>query len=71
MIENVDYFVRVIPLPCGVNGLVSPNADGTFNVYLNMYADREHQIAACEHEIAHIKNDDFYSGMDIRAVEGL
>lgn len=70
-IEDADFFVRLISLPTGVNGLVSPNPDGTFNLYLNAEIDHEKQLDAYFHEVSHIEEDDFYNGIDIRKVEGL
>lgn len=70
-LENADYFVRIVDLPVGVKGLVSPNDDGTYNVYLDGKSDREHQIDTYFHELDHIENDDFYNGRSLRDVEGL
>lgn len=41
MIENVNYFVRVVQFPNGANrGAVYLNEDETFEIYLNsMYTD--------------------------------
>lgn len=69
MIENADYFVRLVPLPPQVGGLVSPNEDGTFNVYLSEYKSREELIDDYIHEYEHIDNDDFYNGKPIEKIE--
>lgn len=71
MIENADFFVRVIPLPISVIGLVSPNPDGTWNIFINSNAGPEQQAEAFKHELKHIENDDFYNGSDIHIVENL
>ena len=69
MIENADYFVRLVPLPPQVGGMVSPNEDGTFNVYLSEHKSREELIDDYIHEYEHIDNDDFYNGMPIEEIE--
>jgi len=70
--EGVDYFVRVIPFPVGrVGGMVTPNDDGTYSVYINANLNRERQLEAYEHEVRHIVNGDFYNEKTIREIEGI
>ena len=69
-IENADYFVRILDLPHGVGGMVTPNDDGTFSVYLNARNSHEKQRHTCDHEIRHIERDDFWNGKPIEEVEG-
>lgn len=62
LIENADYFVRLVPFPPGVvDGFVVQNGDGTFSVYLDANADEEHRRVALEHELNHIRLDHFHS----------
>ena len=70
-LEDADYFVRVVDLPDGVNGVCATNDDGTFNIFINANTDRLTQIDSYIHEYEHIENDDFYNGEDIRNVENL
>ena len=70
-LENADFFVRLVPLPVGVNGLVSTSPDGTYNVFINSVLDRDRQIDAYFHEVSHIEEEDFDNGRDIREVEKL
>lgn len=73
-IENADYFVHLIPFPqdCGgVNGMVMPNEDGTYSIYINALASREQQRRAWRHELRHIRNNDFYNGKGIREIEDI
>lgn len=60
MIENVDYFVRVVQFPNGANrGAVYMNEDGTYDVYLNsMYTDL---TKGYEHEVRHLFLDHFHA----------
>ena len=73
MIENADYFVRVVNFPKGVNrvGLVLLNSDGTYSVYINARASEAQKKKAMRHEYAHMANDDLYGDKDIRDVESL
>ena len=54
-----DYFVRLVDLPPGVKGLVTPNTDGTYSVYLNARYDEVTQRQTLEHELRHIAQDHF------------
>ena len=69
LLEGADYFIRVVDLPPRCGGLVSPNPDGTFNVYLDAKQSKEEQIDAYIHEFLHMDNDDFYNGKPICEVE--
>jgi hypothetical protein len=70
-LEGADFFVRVIDLPPRVGGFCSPNEDGTYNVYLNIRKDRDHNIDSYFHEVDHIEDDDFWNDESIEEVEGL
>ena len=71
MIENADFFVRVVEFPKGVNrvGIVLLNEDGTYSVYLNSRASEAQKRKAMRHEYAHMANDDMYGDKDIRQIE--
>lgn len=53
-----DIFVYCIPLPEGINELVSPGADG-YTIYISDRLDQEHRIRAYKHALRHIKKMDF------------
>lgn len=59
LIEGVDYFVRVVRLPHGIHGAVSPNDDDTYNIYLNADDTPERQEKALDHEVRHVRRSDF------------
>lgn len=69
ILEGADYFIRVVDLPPRVGGLVSPNPDGTYNLYLDEKQSRLEQIDAYIHEYLHMENDDFYNGKPISEIE--
>lgn len=60
MIEGADYVVRVIDFPSyTLGGVVTPNDDGTYSVYINARLDKKHQRRAFVHELRHIQRNDF------------
>ena len=69
LVEGADYFIRVVDLPPRVGGLVSPNPDGTYNLYLDEKQSRLQQIDSYIHEYLHMDNDDFYNGKPISEIE--
>lgn len=70
LIENCDYFVRLVPFPPGkIDGAVTPNDDGTFSVYIDETAPREKQLEALDHELNHIRMDHLYSDKPIEVIE--
>jgi len=72
LIENSDYYVRVIPFPVYKNGgMVTPNDDGTFSIYINGNLPIERQRKALDHELDHIADDDFYNDRPITEIENI
>lgn len=72
LIEGSDYHVRVIPFPCPtVGGMVTPNDDGSFSVYINANLSQERQKKALRHELEHIEDEDFHNGRPIDEVEDI
>ncbi len=55
-----EAFVRLLPLPLPVRGVVLPNNDGTFDIYINANLTDLQQKAALEHELKHIKKNHLY-----------
>ena len=64
-----DYFVRLVPLPEEVGGVVAPNEDGTYSIYINAGHSPERQRKSYRHEVRHITDGDFYSDSPIEDVE--
>lgn len=69
LIEGADYFVRVVDLPVQIGGMVTPNDDGTFSIYLNARNTAERRAKSCDHEVDHIESGDFYNNKNIAEVE--
>lgn len=51
----IDVFIRFVPLPIEVEGIVMPNEDFTFDVYINANLCPRKQKETVEHELKHIK----------------
>lgn len=68
-IEGRDYFVRYVDLPDEIGGMVTPNEDYTFSVYLNARHTPEQQARSFKHELKHITEDDFYNDRNIEEIE--
>jgi len=69
LIEDADFFIRVVPLPYAIRAMTSPNPDGTFSVYLNSRNSYHQTLKAIDHEYKHMDKDDFYNGEPIESIE--
>lgn len=68
-LDGADYFVRIVKFPVPIGGLVSPNEDGTFNIYINDDFPPDRRLKSYIHEVSHIENNDFYNEKPIEEVE--
>lgn len=50
----------MIELPLTVHGMVVPNNDGTFDIYINGLLSPERMEEALAHELEHIREDHMY-----------
>ena len=55
-----EYFVRLVPLPSGIEGVVLPNDDGTFDIYINSALPENRREEVLRHELRHLTDDHFY-----------
>ena len=70
LIPDRDFCIREVPLPFGVNGCVTPNADDDgFSIYINSRLSEDQKRKALAHEVDHIENDDFYNDLPISEIE--
>lgn len=69
ILENCDYFIRLIHLPGSVGGIVTPNNDGTYMMYLNEDHSGEELLDDYMHEYLHIENGDLDGDKNIRTIE--
>lgn len=55
-----DIYLRYVwSLPVSVLGFTVPDRDGNYNVYINGRAAQDRQIEALDHELRHIRRNDF------------
>lgn len=66
-----ETIVRLKDLPCGMNGMTILDSDGNYNVYINARLSVDDQRKAYQHELRHIRQDDFYNELPIQDVEEL
>ena len=55
-----EIIVRKIPLPPHVRAFTMPDPQGDYNVYINSALSAEQQLCSLQHELKHIRRDDFY-----------
>lgn len=67
--EKGKYFVRLVPFPVPNGGMVIPNDDDTYSVYINKNLPPEKQREALRHELRHINENDFQSDKAIQDIE--
>lgn len=61
-----DVFVRYSEeLPYGVHGMVMPDENGDYNIYINPHLSIEKRNRAAKHEMAHIRNGNFDNGIPV------
>lgn len=54
-----NIFVRIIDLPCTVRGYTALDDEGDYNIYLNARLNNIQQTNAYNHEMTHIKRNDW------------
>ena len=69
IVEGRDYCVYLVHLPDRIKGAVRLCTDGFYSIYINDSLTSEERKATLNHELNHIRNDDFYNDDDIRIVE--
>lgn len=52
-------FTRLIDLPLTIRAYTSLDPDGNYNIYLNSRLSAQMQQKAYQHELKHIKRNDF------------
>jgi len=65
--ENID--TRLVDLPPHVPGLSCVDDEGTPMIYLNARHTYEMNLRTFEHELEHLRRDDFHNGLPIEQAE--
>lgn len=60
-----DVYIRKVALPRSVRALTLPNADSSFDIYVNTNLPEDLQHKAVQHELAHIRKDHFYDSAPV------
>ncbi len=66
---TAEYYVRLVAMPGGVDGVTVPNTDGSFDIYINSRLSEKGRQETLEHELSHIDRDHFHSARSIAAIE--
>ena len=64
-----DVIVRLLDMPVSVNGMTLMDPDTNYNIYINSRLSADEQRKALEHELEHIRRDDFYNSLPIQEIE--
>ena len=66
-----ETIIRIVNLPRGINGFVSEDSEGDYNIYVSALLTYEQQRKVIIHELRHINSDDFRNDLPIEVVENL
>ena len=69
LIEGCDYFIYMMKMPPKIYACCTPNADGTYSIYLDPRRSYLCRKSDLEHELSHIRNNDFCNGRPIYEIE--
>lgn len=63
-----DIITRTADLPATIGGYTVRDRNGDYNIFLNSRLSRERQLESYQHELDHIRKDDF-SGGSVQEIE--
>lgn len=66
-----DYCIRYIPMPWNTRGVTVEDGNGFYNIYINSRLSAEMQQEAAEHELKHIKRNDFDNKKSLLEAEAM
>lgn len=65
-----DPEVKLLDFPSSrIKGVAVLTDDGTCMIYINARLSREEQLKVYEHELAHLRRNDFYNELPVTIVE--
>lgn len=65
-----DIYVYQVPLPRGINEMVTPCPDDAYTVYIDERLSDEKKLEAYQHALEHIKKND-WSKEDVQEIESI
>lgn len=60
-----EVFVRYVAFPYTINGVTTPNDDGTYSVYINSRLPEAQQREALRHELSHVRGNHLYDSQPV------
>lgn len=63
-----EIFTYLADLPDGIDEMITPCADG-YTIYLDSRLGHAERVAAYQHALRHIEEQDFYSGCPADQIE--
>ena len=63
------YSIKAVTLPDEVSGVTVRDEHGFYNIYVNKHLSFEQQKKAADHELEHIRRDDFGVRLPIEIIE--
>ena len=66
-----EVIVRLQDMPTKMKGVTLLDESGDYNVYINSRLSADSQREVLDHEMLHIRRDDFYNDLTIREAEKL
>ena len=70
LIDGSDFVVRGADLPGSIKAFTSVDPEGVANIFINDYMTQRARIQAFSHEYRHLQNNDLWSDVNIRVIEG-
>ena len=64
-----EVIVRLQDMPTKMKGVTLLDESGDYNVYINSRLSADSQREVLDHEMLHIRRDDFYNDLTIREAE--
>ena len=64
-----EVIVRLQDMPTKMKGVTLLDESGDYNVYINARLSADSQREVLDHEMLHIRRDDFYNDLTIREAE--
>lgn len=64
-----EVIVRLQDMPIRMKGVTLLDESGDYNVYINSRLSADSQREVLNHEMLHIRRDDFYNDLTIREAE--
>lgn len=65
----MSYIIREIKMPLTIRAFTLPDANGEYNIYINIDLSDEAKKKSLAHEIKHIKRNDFNKDIPARLIE--